>query len=135
MGERFSQKLKRTVRTALWPLPGPPPNPPASHLQASAHHLLHTPTPTPTPFPGPTALRSHPREATGPHIWVEGSQNSLSPTLQALSKWVLALSLSNPGRYRWGHTSSSGAQRGCVPSLRSHSLPMVYPALEPSPFL
>lgn len=135
MGERFSQKLKRTVRAALWPLPGPPPNPPASHLQASAHHLLHTPTPTPTPFPGPTALRSHPREATGPHIWVEGSQNSLSPTLQALSKWVLALSLSNPGRYRWGHTSSSGAQRGCVPSLRSHSLPMVYPALEPSPFL
>ena len=29
----------------------------------------------------------------------------------------------------------SGAQRGCDPSLRSHSLGMVCPTLESSPFL
>lgn len=129
--ERFSPKLKRTVRAALCPAPQALPQillPPTSR---------HQPPTFPMPphlSQAPAALRSHSWEPTGPHIWAEGSQNSRAPPSleRALSKWVLISS----SQQHWeadltiptaqmGKLITPGAQRVCVLSLRSHSLQMV----------
>lgn len=131
MGERFSQKLKRTVRAALWPLPGTPPNPSALHLQGPAHHPLHTPA----PFPGPCSSWLTLLGGNWPtHLSrrePELAESHPPSPFQMASSFIPK----QPWEAQMGTLIISGAQRGCDPSLRSHSLGMVCPALESSPFL
>lgn len=138
MGERFTQKLKRTVRAPLWPLLGPPPNPLASHHQASAHHLLHVPSPLPGPRSSwlpllggnwPTHLGGREPGLAEPHPLGPFQMGSCFILKQP---WEADLVIPTA---QMGTLITPGVQRGCVPSLRSHSLHMVYPAMERSPFL
>ena len=130
-GERFSQKLKRTVRAALWLLPGPPPNPSALHLQGSAHHPLHTPAPFPGPCSSWLALLGGNWPTHLSRREPELAESHPPSPFQMASSFIPK----QPWEAQMGTLIISGAQRGCDPSLRSHSLGMVCPALESSPFL
>lgn len=122
MGERFSQKLKRTVRSALWL----PPSPPQVLLPLISRHLPTTFPVPPSPFPGPrspqlpllggnwpTHLGRREPECTEPH--------PLSPFQISSPQQLWEAALFIIPTAQMGTLITPGAQRSSVPSLGLHS--------------
>lgn len=132
MGERFSQKLKRTVRASLWP----PPSPPPVLLTPISRHL---PTPCPVPpslFPGPCSSQLPPLGGNWPtHL---GRREPEFPEPHPLSPFQTVLTAALGGSSSYPHPQMGPAHHPWRPERLGPQpdtiLQMVSGALKPSPF-